>query len=506
MPDKLIKILQFNIDKRVKNFYEAVNNPVERQQAILHSLLLKAKNTEIGKKKLFPEIKDHAEYSRRLEICDYNIYQPIIERITKGESDVLWPGKIDWFAKSSGTSENKSKYIPITHDALQECHYKAGKDLLALVYKNRPDINIHKGYGVSLGGSLRNNPYRNDSYIGDLSAVLIRNFPFWVKFWQQPGRDISLLEDWEIKIDKIAESTINKRITNITGVPTWTTVLIKRILEITGKSNIKEVWPHLEVYIHGGVSFDPYRDLYARMIQDPDFLYMENYNASEGFFGIQDHFKQQDMMLLIDHGIFYEFIPMNEFGKSDQKAVALEDIELNKNYALVISTNTGLWRYLIGDTVKFTSKFPFRFRITGRTKSFINAFGEELIVDNVEKAIVEACLHTQAQINDYTVAPVYFSDSSSGTHEWMIEFSREPDDLVKFSRILDNRLKELNSDYEAKRHKDIALTFPIVNKVEQGSFYHWMKQIGKLGGQNKVPRLYNNRMYVDDLKNFLKME
>ena len=506
MQDNLIKILQFSIDSRVRKFYKAVNNPIETQQQILRSLLDKANDTEIGKKKCFYEIKNYAEYSRRLEVCDYNNYQPIIERITKGERDVLWPGKIDWFAKSSGTSESKSKYIPISTDALKDCHFKAGRDLLALIYKNKHDIKIHKGYGVSLGGSLRNNPYRNDSFIGDLSAVMIRNFPFWVKFWQQPEQDISLLEDWEIKIDKIAESTINKRITNITGVPTWTTVLIKRILEITGKSNIKEVWPYLEVYIHGGVSFDPYRDLYTRMIQDTNFLYMENYNASEGFFGIQDQFQQQDMMLLIDHGIFYEFIPMCEFGKSEQRTIALEDIELNTNYAIVITTNTGLWRYIIGDTVKFTSKFPFRFRITGRTKSFINAFGEELIVDNVEKAIVEACLHTNAQINDYTVAPVYFSDNSSGTHEWMIEFSKEPDDFEKFSIILDNSLKELNSDYEAKRHKDIALTFPIINNVKPGSFYDWMKQLGKLGGQNKVPRLYNSRKYVDDMKDFLGMK
>jgi hypothetical protein len=505
MSDNLTKILQFSIDSRIKKFYHAVNNPIECQQNILISLLEKAANTEIGKKKCFHEIKDHKEYCKRLELYDYNSYQSIIERVTKGERDVLWPGKIDWFAKSSGTSESKSKFIPISNDALRDCHFKAGKDLLALIYKNKPNIKIHKGYGVSLGGSLRNNPYRSDSYIGDLSAVLIRNLPFWTKFWQEPESNISLLEDWEIKIDKIAESTINKRITNITGVPTWTTVLIKRILEITGKSNLKEVWPHLEMYIHGGVSFDPYRVLYTRMIQDPEFLYMENYNASEGFFGIQDQFQQQDMILLIDHGIFYEFIPMSEFGKSDQRAVGLEDVELDKNYAIVISTNTGLWRYIIGDTIKFTSKFPFRFRITGRTKSFINAFGEELIVDNVEKAIVEACLHTQSQINDYTVAPVYFSDNSSGTHEWMIEFSKEPDDIKKFSIILDNRLKELNSDYEAKRHKDIALTFPIINTVKPGSFYDWMKQMGKLGGQNKVPRLYNSRKYVDDMKDFLGM-
>lgn len=506
MSDNLIKILQFSIDSRVKKFYQAVENPIESQHKILSDLLNKAIDTEIGNKKCFHEIKNHSDYSQRLDIYDYNNYQPIIERITKGERDILWPGKIDWFAKSSGTSESKSKFIPITNDALKECHFKAGKDLLALIYKNKPSIKLHNGYGVSLGGSLRNNPYRTDSYIGDLSAVLIRNFPFWTRYWQQPDRDIALLEDWEVKIDKIAENTIGKRITNITGVPTWTTILIKRILEITGKTNLKEVWPHLEVYIHGGVSFDPYRDLYTRMIQDPNFLYLENYNASEGFFGIQDQFQQQDMILLIDHGIFYEFIPMNDFGKSSQKAIPLEEVELNKNYAIVISTNTGLWRYIIGDTIKFTAKYPFRFRITGRTKSFINAFGEELIVDNVDKAIVEACLHTKAQINDYTVAPVYFSDNSSGTHEWMIEFSKEPDDFEKFSKILDNTLQELNSDYEAKRHKDIALTFPIINIVKPGSFYNWMKQLGKLGGQNKVPRLYNSRKYVDDMKTFLGMD
>jgi hypothetical protein len=378
--------------------------------------------------------------------------------------------------------------------------------LISIIYNNKPLAKIHNGFGVSLGGSIKNNPHRSESYIGDLSAVLLSNIPVWTRFWQQPDPDISLLEDWEVKIDKIAENTINKRITHITGVPTWTTILIRRILEITGKSNIKDVWPNLELYLHGGVSFEPYRDLYKKLIPDPDFLYLENYNASEGFFGIQDDQTKSDLILLIDHGIYYEFIPMGEFEKDNQKTVALEDVELNKNYAMVISTNAGLWRYIIGDTIKFSSTFPFRFRITGRTKSFINAFGEELIVDNVEKAIVEACSHTKAQINDYTVAPVYFSDNTSGTHEWMIEFSRDPDDFSRFCKILDDSLKNANSDYEAKRHKNIALTFPIINKVAPGSFYNWMKQRGKLGGQNKVPRLYNNRKYIEDLKDFLGME
>jgi len=505
MQDRMINILQPFIDARIKRFYHATKHPIERQQYILKSLLEKAQETEIGRNKCFYEIKDHAELGRRLEISDYNSYQSYIERIIKGERDVLWPGKIDWFAKSSGTSENKSKFIPISVDAIKGSHFKAGKDLLSIIYRNKPQAKIHNGFGVTLGGSIKNNPNRIDSYIGDLSAVLLSNIPIWTRLWQQPDSEISLLDDWEIKINKIAENTINKRITYIAGVPTWTTILIKRILEITGKSNIKEVWPHLEVYLHGGVSFEPYRDLYKKLIHDPNFLYIENYNASEGFFGIQDEYNSQDMILLIDHGIYYEFIPMSEFGKANQKTVALEDVELNKNYAMVISTNAGLWRYIIGDTVKFTSTFPFRFRITGRTKSFINAFGEELIVDNVEKAIVEACLHTKAQINDYTAAPVYFSDSRSGTHEWMIEFSKEPDDFETFCKILDDCLKSVNSDYEAKRYKDIALTFPIINKVEPGSFYNWMKQLGKLGGQNKVPRLYNSRKYVDDMKAFLKM-
>lgn len=503
MQDRKSQILQPIFDARIKRFYKAVKHPAESQHRILNSLLYKAQETETGMKYHFHEINNYADFCNRVLIEDYNSFQPVIERIIKGERDVLWPGKINWFAKSSGTSESKSKFIPISTESLKECHFKAGKDLLALIYKNNPFAKIHNGFGVTLGGSLKNNPYRSDSFIGDLSAVLLSNVPFWTRIWQQPDSEISLLEDWEIKIDKIAESTLNKRITYITGVPTWTTILIKRILEITGKTNIKEVWPHLEVYLHGGVSFEPYRDLYKKLIQDDKFLYLESYNASEGFFGIQDEKDQQDMVLLVDHGIFYEFIPMNEFGREDQKAIPLEEVETDKNYAIVISTNTGLWRYIIGDTIKFTSTFPFRFRITGRTKSFINAFGEELIVDNVEKAIVQACTQTSAQITDYTVAPVYFSDNTSGTHEWMVEFFKEPDDFDLFCKILDESLKSLNSDYEAKRHKNIALTFPIINKVETGGFYNWMKQIGKLGGQNKVPRLYNGRKYVDSMKEYL---
>lgn len=477
--------------------------PFNVQQDCLLRLVQKAVETEWGKKFNYSAINNIEEFQKNIPIQNYDDIKPYVERLREGEANLLWPGEIKWFAKSSGTTNDKSKFIPVTKEALEDCHFRAGKDVLAIYTSLYPETKIFSGKGLTLGGSHRINNFSNQSYYGDLSAILIENLPFWVDIIRTPKQDIALMDKWEEKIEKIAESTVKENVTNIAGVPSWNLVLLKYILEYTGKSNLLEVWPNLELFTHGGVSFGPYRDQFKRLIPSSDMHYLETYNASEGFFAIQDDPSRDDMLLMLDYGIFYEFIPIEQILKADPEALTIEKVALNQNYALVITTNSGLWRYLIGDTVTFTSLSPHRIKISGRTKHYINAFGEELIIDNAEKALLIACEKTGAQIKEYTAGPVYMADSSNGTHEWLIEFEKEPENLEYFAILLDNALCSINSDYEAKRYKNITLRFPIVHKVKQGLFFEWLKEKGKLGGQNKVPRLSNERNYVEEL---LKLE
>ncbi|HZI54864.1 MAG TPA: GH3 auxin-responsive promoter family protein, partial [Chitinophagaceae bacterium] len=415
--------------------------------------------------------------------------------------NVLWNTPIYWFAKSSGTTSDKSKFIPISEESLEECHFKGAKDVLTLYYNFNPESELLTGKGLVLGGSHNINPMNNEAQYGDLSAVLLQNTPFWGHWLRTPDLSIALMDEWESKIEKLANSTIKENVTSISGVPTWTLVLFKRILELTGKKTMTEVWPSLELYMHGGVSFTPYKEQFQKLI-GKKINYLEMYNASEGFFAAQENPGDDGMLLFTDHGIFMEFMPVGEYGKKHPQTLGLQDVEPGKNYALVISTNGGLWRYLVGDTIQFTSVNPYRVKVSGRLKHYINAFGEEVIVDNTDKAIAIACENTGAIVNDYTAAPVYFSDSANGAHEWLIEFEKEPADVNDFTRELDAALKSVNSDYEAKRHRDIALRLPILHLMKKGAFNKWLHSKGKLGGQHKVPRLSNERKYLDEILQF----
>jgi len=466
-------------------------------------LLHTASNTEFGKHFGFRHITNYKEFSEKIPIQDYNSLKPYIERTMAGEQNVLWPTPITWFAKSSGTTDDKSKFIPVSKEALMDCHYKAGKDMYAIYYNLYPNANLVDGKSLVLGGSHQINKLSDNSYFGDLSAVLMQNLPIWAEAKRVPVLSIALMDNWEEKIERMAEATLKHKITNILGVPTWTVILFRRLLDMTGKNNISEIWPTLELYVHGGVSFAPYKELFKELIPNDNMHYMETYNASEGFFAIQDSSMSDDLLLMLDYGIFYEFIPAEDLNKENAKAVTLEDVVLDKNYAVIISTNSGLWRYNLGDTVRFTSRDPFRLKVSGRIKHFINAFGEELIIENAEKALSIACQYTNCIVRDFTAAPIYFSKDGNGAHEWLIEFEKDPEDFQVFINHLDDTLKQLNSDYEAKRFKDIALRRPIVRKLEKGTFYEWMKKRGKLGGQNKVPRLSNSREFVDDILLFI---
>ncbi len=473
-------------------------HPADAQREVLQDLVTSAQYTEFGRKYNFSKLFTVRAFKQAVPIHEYEDLKPYIQRIMDGEQNILWNTPVFWFAKSSGTTSDKSKFIPVTEESLEDCHYKAAKDVLTFYYDFNPDSDLLTGKGLVIGGSHTINPLNQEAQYGDLSAVLLQNSPFWGHWIRTPDLSIALMDEWESKIEKLAHSTIKENVTSISGVPTWTLILFKRILEITGKSSISEVWPSLELYIHGGVSFTPYRDQFEKLIGRP-INYLEMYNASEGFFAAQDRPGEEGMLLFADHGIFMEFMPIEEYGKENPHTIGLDKVQLNKQYALIISTNGGLWRYLIGDTVQFTSLQPYRIKVSGRIKHFINAFGEELIVDNAETAIVEACEKTGAIVNDFTAAPVYFSDQSNGAHEWIIEFETAPSSLDAFTEALDEALKRCNSDYEAKRHKSIALRLPVVHQVEKGTFHNWLKQKGKLGGQHKVPRLSNDRSYLEDI-------
>ena len=476
--------------------------PIEVQNEMLEKLLKAAVNTEWGKIYQYSTLVTYELYNQNVPLQEYEDIKPWVERLMAGEQNLLWPTETKWFAKSSGTTSDRSKLIPVTKEALEECHQKGGKDLLALYYENQPTAKLYKGKHLVIGGSAEINPLSDESYFGDLSAIIMKTLPWWAEIRRTPSREIALMNEWEEKIEKIALKTIPEDVCILVGVPSWTMVLTNKILEITGKKHLKEVWPNLELFMHGGVSFDPYREEFKKLIPDSSMNYVESYNASEGFFGIQDSPNSSDLLLMLDYGVFYEFIPMESYeGKNSKKVFDLSKVEINKNYALVISTNAGLWRYIIGDTIKFTSLKPYKFKITGRTKSFINVFGEELIVDNAETAISIACSKTGAQIRDYTACPVFMVGNERGKHEWLIEFVKEPNDFQRFSVLLDENLRNVNSDYDAKRSNNMVLEFPVILKVKRGTFDGWLKVKGKLGGQNKVPRLSNSREYVEEILN-----
>lgn len=473
--------------------------PFNIQQETLFKLISKAENTEWGKKYDFASIKSIDNFQERLPLQSYENVKPYIDRLRQGEQDLLWPGEVKWFAKSSGTTSDKSKFIPVSKDCLEDCHFRGGRDVLAIYANNYPDSKIFSGKGLTLGGSHKIDNFSNQSYYGDLSAILIENLPFWTEFIRTPSQEVALLDKWEEKLEKITHETIQENVTSIAGVPSWNLVMLKYILKQTGKNDLLEVWPNLELFIHGGVNFTPYREQFKKVIPSDNMHYMETYNASEGFFAIQDEPDKHDMLLMLDSGIYYEFIPMESLGEDHPRALNIGEVEKDRNYALVISTNSGLWRYIIGDTIKFTSLFPHKIIISGRTKHYINAFGEEIIIDNAEQALKIACTKTNSQIIDYTAAPVYMSDDKKGGHEWLIEFAVPPKNMDYFTSMLDHALMSVNSDYEAKRYKSITLDKPLVHQAAQGTFYQWLNKKGKLGGQNKVPRLSNNRNIIVEL-------
>jgi hypothetical protein len=496
-------IFTWYMKKRVHQIELFMKYPLEVQEEWFHTLISSAAHTEWGKEYDYKSIETVKQFKERVPLQNYDTLKPYIERMLKGEQNILWPSEIKWFAKSSGTTSDRSKFIPVSEESLQECHFKGGKDLLSIYCNNKPDNQLLSGKGLVLGGSHQINQLHGDSFYGDLSAVLIKNLPMWAEYYRTPDISIALMDNYEHKMERMAEATIKENVTNISGVPTWTLVLAKKVLEMTGKSNLLEVWPNLELYIHGAVNFKPYREQFRQLIPCDEMYYLETYNASEGFFGIQDQLHSEELLLMLDYGIYYEFLPMEKFGEDNPQTLALDQVELHKNYAIIISTNGGLWRYMIGDTVQFTSIDPFRIKITGRTKHFINAFGEEVIIDNAEHAICAACCATGAVFLDYTACPIYFEGEKAGGHEWIIEFGQQPDDFEKFIDVLDQTLRDINSDYDAKRFKDMALCRPKVHNAPTGTFYNWLKSKGKLGGQHKVPRLANERKYVDEILKFI---
>jgi hypothetical protein len=492
-------ILNWLTIKRLHQIELFKKYPFDVQQEVLLKLLEKAKDTEWGKKYEFQSILNTRDYSNRIPVQTYESISDEIKRLLSGEQNILWPSKIKWFAKSSGTTNDKSKFIPVSTEALEECHYRGGRDVMAIYSSLYPETKLFKGKGLTLGGSHQVNDHNHESYYGDLSAILIQNLPFWMDFIKTPNQEIALMDQWEEKLQKLAIATMQENVTSLAGVPSWMLVLIKYILAQTGKSTLLEIWPNLELFIHGGVSFVPYREQYIKLIPSREMHYMETYNASEGFFAIQDDPARDDMILMLDIGVYYEFIPIEEVGKEFPCSLSIGEVEKDKNYAIVITTNSGLWRYMIGDTIKFTSLYPHKIKVTGRTKHYLNVFGEEVIVDNADKALKIACERTGAIISEYTAGPVFMDTERKGTHEWLIEFEKEPTDIELFRKILDEALMSINSDYEAKRYKDITLERPLIRNLKKGTFYHWLQEKNKLGGQNKVPRLSNDRKYLDEL-------
>lgn len=492
-------LFSFLIKKRLQQIELFRDHPVMAQLEVFHSLVRSARYTEWGRKYDYASINDPDEFRRRVPIQDYEDVKPWVARLRSGEQNLLWPTDMKWFAKSSGTTGDRSKFIPVSREALEDCHYKGGKDLIALHYQQFPESKLYHGMSLVVGGSSSIEQFRSDAYSGDLSAIIIRNLPLWVEVRRTPVLETALMENWEEKIERMARETMREDVRCIAGVPSWTLVLLRRILELSGKKHMLEVWPNLELFMHGGVSFRPYRKQFEELIPSATMNYLESYNASEGFFGIQDRRGADDLLLMLDYGIFYEFMPLEEMGKEDPRTLLLGEVEADVQYAIIISTNAGLWRYMPGDTVRFSSTRPYRIQVSGRTKSFINAFGEELIVENADRGIEAACQATGAIVSEYTAAPVYMEGEARGGHEWAIEFEQAPDALEHFTEVLDATMRAVNSDYDAKRRGDMALLMPVVHAVERGTFHAWLRERGKLGGQNKMPRLCNDRVLLESL-------
>ena len=485
------------MQKRIKNIYNWSNQPIKYQKNIFNYLIHKGLETKFGQQHSFHKIKNYKSFKKQIPIRTYEDLAPYIQKGKKGEKNVLWPGSVKWFAKSSGTTNSKSKFIPITKESLNDCHLRGGKDMLCLYENNFPNTNLYNGKGIMLGGTItksKNNYFKE----GDLSAILLDEFPFWVNYHRIPDIKTALMNDWEKKIDEIAKQAVKENITNLTGVPSWMLILLKRILAISGKKNISEIWPHLELYMHGGVNFDPYRKQFEQLIPSKKMNYLEGYNASEGFFAIQDKNNNQGMLLMLNHGIFYEFIAAEDYREGKRDAIDLSKVELSKNYALIINTNGGLWRYAIGDVIQFTSLSPYRIKITGRIQSCINTFGEELMVHNTDTAINISCEKHNCSIAEYSVAPVFINNLSGG-HQWFIEFNKKPLDLKLFMQEIDNQIKKLNSDYESKRHNNLILKFPELIPIENNEFYLWLKENKRLGGQHKIPRLTEKREIAEKI-------
>jgi len=486
--------------KRMHQIQLFIKYPHDVQKELFKTLLSSADDTEWGRQYDYRGIKTIEQYRERVPISSYEDLKPLIDRTRAGEKNILWSSDIKWYAKSSGTTADKSKYIPVSKQALEDCHFKGAKDLLCIYVDNYPETAIFEGKSLAMGGSNRISEVNNESfYDGDLSAILIQNLPFWAEMKRTPNLDVALMDEWEEKIEKMAEITMKHDVTKMAGVPSWIMVLMKKVLELSGEQSIIDVWPNLEAFFWGGVNFEPYRKQFDHLLGTKNVNYWQTYNASEGFFGIQDRKEADDMMLMLDYGIFYEFLPMDQLDEENPKAIGLEEVKIGVNYALIISTNAGLWRYKIGDTIQFTSLYPYRIKVSGRTKNFINAVGEELIVDNADKAIAIACQKCGVWVSEYTAGPVYTLSSNNARHEWVFEFEKAPEDISIFVDALDNALKSLNSDYEAKRYKDMILKEPLVHVAERGIFYKWLKMKDKLGGQNKVRRLSNDRKFLDEI-------
>lgn len=499
MPIPIVNsIASWFLKKRFHQIELFLKYPNEVQNELLLNLLATAKDTEIGKAYDFASIKSYSEFANRVPVTTYEDIQNQIERSRKGEHHIFWPTPIKWFAKSSGTTNAKSKFIPVSIESLEDCHYAASKDLLCMYLNNNQNSQLFTGKSLRLGGSKE--LYKeNGTVFGDLSAILIDNMPFWAEFSSTPSNKVSLMSDWEHKMQAIVNETIQENVTSLAGVPSWMLVLLNNVLETTNKSTLHDVWPNLEVYFHGGVSFTPYREQYKNILSKENFQYYEIYNASEGFFAIQDRNHSNELLLMLDYGIFYEFIAMETYGTTTEKIIPLSEVEIGKNYAILITTNAGLWRYKIGDTVRFTSTNPYRIKVSGRTKHHINVFGEELIIENAEEALKNVCTKTEAEIVDFTAAPIFMQGKEKGAHEWIIEFKKPPRDLAQFNLLFDNALKALNSDYEAKRFNNLTLNKPTIHIARERLFYDWLKQKNKLGGQHKVPRLSNTRDYLEEL-------
>ncbi|TNJ41887.1 GH3 auxin-responsive promoter family protein [Tamlana fucoidanivorans] len=499
MPIPIVNsIASWFLKKRFHQIELFLKYPNEVQNELLLSLIDYAKHTEFGKTYDFASIKDYKTFAERVPIKNYDGWQDLIERSRHGENNIFWPSPIKWFAKSSGTTRAKSKFIPVSSESLEDCHYAASKDLLCMYLNNNEDAQLFTGKSLRLGGSKE--LYKeNGTVFGDLSAILIDNMPFWAEFSSTPSNKVSLMSDWEHKMQAIVDETIHENVTSLAGVPSWMLVLLNNVLETTGKRSIHDIWPNLEVYFHGGVSFVPYKDQYKKILPNRDFKYYEIYNASEGFFAIQDRNNSSELLLMLDYGIFYEFIPMTIYGTEEEKAIPLSDVTLHQNYAVIITTNAGLWRYKIGDTIRFTSLNPYRIKVSGRTKHHINVFGEELIIENAEEALKNVCNATDSEIVDFTGAPIFMLGKEKGAHEWLIEFKTVPKDMSQFNELFDDALKSLNSDYEAKRFNNITLNKPKIHVARKNLFYDWLKQNNKLGGQHKIPRLSNTREYMDEL-------